>query len=114
VRRLGQFMAVAAGLILVIGSAAAAFLDGAGRQAVAWSGAAALAVQGAAFALAQSLRGQHLTVMWGVGSLVRFGALVLYAVLVAILWRATLTPALLSFAGFLFVTMLVEPVFLKR
>jgi hypothetical protein len=114
VRTLGKFLAMSAGLILVIGAVAWVFLDSQGRQAVAISAAAALAVQGAAFGAANALRGQHLTVMWGVGSLIRFVSLVLYALLVAMLWRASLTPALLSFAGFLFVTMLVEPVFLKR
>jgi hypothetical protein len=109
-----RFMAAAAGLVLAIGGLSAAFLDGPGRGAVALSAGAALGVQGVAFGAANALRGQHLTVMWGVGSLVRFVALVLYALLIAMLWRAALTPALLSFAGFLFATMLIEPIFLKR
>jgi hypothetical protein len=40
--------------------------------------------------------------------------LVCYALYVDRLWRAPLTPALLSFVGFLFATTVFEPLFLRR
>ena len=41
-------------------------------------------------------------------------ALVVYGVIVAKLWQAPVMAALLSFVTFLFVTTVVEPLFLKR
>jgi hypothetical protein len=51
---------------------------------------------------------------WGLGSVLRLLTLVVYAVLVAKAARASVTPALLSFVGFLFVTTVIEPLFLKQ
>jgi len=110
----GQYLSVVVGGIVVVGAIAWAFTDSAGRQTVLVSAAAAVVVQMAAFSVTRALRERHLMLGWGLGSLLRFGALVLYAVIVARLWRAPVAPALLSFVGMLFVTTVVEPVFLKR
>lgn len=103
-------------IIAVVGAIAAAFTagEGGGRQAILASAALALVVQLLAFGVARLLQPRHLLLGWGLGSVMRLVALVLYAVVVAKLWRAPITPALLSFAAFLFVTTVVEPVFLKR
>ena len=113
-KALGLYLAACAAAVVVVGALAILATDAAGRQTILASALAALVVQAGAFGLARSMRDRNIIVGWGLGSLLRVVALVLYAVIVARLWRAQLTPALLSFAGFLFVTTLVEPVFLKR
>jgi hypothetical protein len=100
--------------IALIGAVAWAFTDAAGQQTILVSAAIALGVQLTAFTMARLLQPRHLLLGWGLGSVLRLVVLVIYAVVVARLWRAPLTPALLSFVGFLFVTTVFEPVFLKR
>jgi hypothetical protein len=107
------FLALVAGVALV-GLVAWAFTDEAGRQTVLVSAGVAVVVQMAAFAITRSMREKQLWLGWGLGSLVRAISLVLYAVIVARLWRAPVTPALLSLVGMLFVTTVLEPIFLKR
>ena len=107
------FLALVAGVGLA-GALAWAFTDAASRQVVLVSAGVAVVVQMAAFAVARSLRDKQLLLGWGLGSLLRLISLVLYAVIVARLWLAPITPALLSFVGMLFVTTVVEPIFLKR
>lgn len=106
-------LALMAGVLLV-GAIAWAFSDDAGRQTVLVSGGLAVAVQLAAFAIARAMREKRLMLGWGLGSVLRLATLVLYAVIVARLWRAPITPALLSLVGMLFVTTVFEPIFLKR
>jgi hypothetical protein len=101
-------------IVTVVGAVAWAFTGPAGRQAVLASAGLALAVQLIAFAMARLLQPRHLLLGWGLGSVLRLVALVLYAVVVARLWRAPITPALLSFAACLFATTVVEPIFLRR
>ena len=113
-RAFGEYLAAVLGGIAVVGTVAWVFTDGAGRQTVMVSAVLALVVQMTAFAVTRAMKERHLMLGWGLGSLLRFGALVLYAVIVARLWRAPVAPALLSFVGILFVTTVVEPVFLKR
>jgi hypothetical protein len=100
--------------IALMGAIAWAFVGPVGQQAVLASASLALTVQLVAFGIARQLQRQNLMLGWGLGSVLRLVALVLYAVVVAKLWRAPITPALLSFAAFLFVTTVFEPVFLKR
>ena len=114
VKTFGQYVLSCLVLIALLGAIAFAFAGPAGRQVVVVSAALALAVQTVAFTVARILQRQNLMLGWGLGSVLRLVALVLYALVVAKLWRAPITPALLSFAAFLFVTTVVEPVFLKR
>jgi hypothetical protein len=105
----------AAVIIAAVAAAASAFAGLMGRRAVLVSAALALAVQLVAFAIARRFRTREKMMLgWGLGSMLRFGALVLYGLVVARLWRAPVAPALLSFVAFLFVTTIVEPVFLTR
>jgi hypothetical protein len=108
------FAASCVAIIALIGAAAAVFSEPDARQAIVASGIVALVVQMAAFTVTRLLQGAHAMVGWGIGSGMRFVAVVLYAVVVAKLWQTPVASALLSFVGFLFVTTLVEPLFLKR
>ena len=109
-----EYLASCVLIVAIIGAIAWATTGSAGQRAVLASAALALVVQMAAFSVARMLRGKNLLLGWGMGSVMRLVALVLYAVVVAKLWRVPITPALLSFAAFLFVTTVVEPVLLKR
>jgi hypothetical protein len=82
-------------------------------RAVFTSAAIAVPVQLAAFALTRGMQPANVIAGWGAGMLVRFFALAVYALLVVKAMGLAYGPALLSFAGFLFVSTLVEPVFLK-
>ena len=104
----------AALVIAALATAALAFAGIMGRRVVLVSAALALAVQLVTFAVARRFGRDRIMLGWGLGSLLRFAALVLYGVVVARLWRAPVAPALLSFVTFLFVTTMVEPVFLTR
>jgi hypothetical protein len=99
--------------VALIGAVAWSFLDPAGRQAMLVSGMLAVGVQLVAFTVARRLR-RNIMVGWGLGSVLRLLVLVAYAVVMARIGRAALTPALLSFVGFLFVTTVIEPIFLKQ
>jgi len=114
VRGFAEYAASCVLIVAIIGAVAWAATEPAGRHAVLASAALALVVQTFAFAIVRLFQGKNLLLGWGLGSMLRLVALVLYAVVVAKLWRAPITPALLSFAAFLFVTTVVEPVFLKR
>lgn len=113
-RPFALYAASCLGLIAVLGAIAWVFAGPAGRQAVLASAGLAFVVQMIAFTVARLLQPRHLVLGWGLGSVLRLITLVLFAVVVARLWRAPLTPALLSFAAFLFVTTVVEPIFLRR
>ena len=109
-----MYAGTCAAIILAVGAIAWAFTSPEGRTAVAASAVVALAIQLIAFSIARRMRSRNLILGWGLGSALRLVSLVLFALIVARLWRAPLTPALLSFAGFLFVTTVVEPLFLRR
>jgi hypothetical protein len=108
------FAAACIAIIAAIAALCALFTGPEARQAILASGLVALIVQLAAFTVTRLLLRTHAMVGWGIGSGMRLIALVLYSIVVAKLWRPPVAAALLSFAGFLFVTTLVEPLFLKR
>lgn len=105
---------------LVIGITAlviAVMVHGAASQrAVAASAAFALGVQVVAFALAyEAVRrpGRPIFVGWGLGMLLRFGMLAVYALVIVPALQLPAVPALLSFVIFLFLSTLLEPRLLK-
>jgi len=100
--------------VALLGAIGWGFTDAPGHQAILASAGLAIAVQLATFTLARLLVRRNLLLGWGLGSALRLVALVAYAGVVANVWRVAVVPALLSFVGFLFVTTLFEPVFLKR
>lgn len=80
-----------------------------------WSSAAiALAVQAIAFALARPFVATNPIAGWGLGSLLRFAVVAVHALVGVQALALQSAPALLSLVGFLFITMLVEPLFLKQ
>ena len=100
--------------IALVGAIAWSFVDDAGQSAMLISAGLALVVQMVAFAVARGMRRRNMMLGWGLGSLLRLAMLVVYALVAAKAMRASLTPALVSFVGFLFVTMVIEPIFLKQ
>ena len=90
------------------------FTSPAGHRAMLVSAGLAIGVQLAGFGVAKALVRKNLMLGWGLGSLLRLVALLVYAMVVAKAFNAMLVPALLSFAVFVFVTTVFEPVFLKQ
>ncbi|HEU4877809.1 MAG TPA: hypothetical protein VFT21_00060 [Gemmatimonadaceae bacterium] len=86
-----------------------AFTSDADRHAILVSGILAAAVQMGTFGLVQ-LTGRRNAVLagWGMGAILRGLALILYGLIFARLLGLPLTPALTSFAVFLFASMLLE------
>lgn len=79
-----------------------------------WIGAAiAVVVQAAAFAVARRLARTNVFAGWGLGTVLRFVAIALTALVVVPLLDLPLAAALLSLAIYLFLSTLVEPLFLK-
>lgn len=105
---------VSLAVIAAIAAISMSFTSTAGRQGILAAAVLALGIQLIAFTVARTLQARHLLLGWGLGSLLRLAALVVFAVVAAKLWTVPLTPTLLSFAAFLFVTTVFEPLFLKR
>jgi hypothetical protein len=90
-------------------------LGGAGATpAVAISAVVAAVVQIAAFALTKSMVARNAMAAWGAGALVRMLALFAYAIVAVKVLGLPPAPALLSLFLFFFLSMLLEPVFLRR
>jgi hypothetical protein len=81
-------------------------------RAVWASAVIALVVQGVAFAVARQFVATNAIVGWGIGSLIRFGMVLVHALVGVRALGLESGPALLSLVGFLFVTMVIEPLFL--
>jgi hypothetical protein len=82
--------------------------------AIRLSAITAIVVQLAAFAVTRAIVPRNLMAGWGVGSLLRFATLVLYALLVVKVLGVAPVAALVSLATFLFLSTLIEPLFLRR
>lgn len=82
-------------------------------RAVWTSAVLAFGVQMLAFAVARPFVATNPIAGWGLGSLLRFAVLLLHAFVGVKALGLAVAPALVSLAGFLFITMLVEPLFLR-
>ena len=82
--------------------------------AIGISAVVAAVVQIGAFALTRSLLPTNMVAAWGAGALLRFLTLVVYGLVAVKLLGLPALPALLSLFVFLFLSMLLEPVFLRR
>lgn len=100
--------------VALMGAIAWTFVAPAGRQALLVSAGLAVIVQVVGFTIARFLMGRNMLLGWGLGGALRLLSLVMYAVIVARDSEPLLTVSLLSFVGFLFVTTVFEPIFLKR
>lgn len=103
--------------VVLIGLAGAvlwmAYTFEAGRRAVTVAAVVALVVQGITWGIIRRMGPAQVMAAWGAGALVRAVALVAFAVLGPRVAGLPLEPAAISLAVFLFVTTLVEPLFLK-
>lgn len=88
------------------------FQTDAERQAVLVSGGLAAVVQLATFGLVRLGRRRNALALWGMGTILRGTVLVLYGLFVARSIGLPLTAALVSFAVFLFASMLLESLLL--
>jgi hypothetical protein len=84
------------------------FTSGADKHALLVSAVLAGTVQLATFALVQLAGPKNALVGWGMGIVVRATVLVLYGLFLAKMLGLPLTAALVSFAVFLFASMLLE------
>jgi hypothetical protein len=113
--RAAQYIALCA--VLTFGGAWGITLlrpESAVARAVWTSAVIAFGVQVLAFAVARQFTATNAVAGWGLGSLLRFAALLLHAFVGVKALGLASGPALFSLAGFLFITMLVEPLFLTK
>jgi hypothetical protein len=114
VKRFAKFALVTGAVIAVLAFALTRVMrDPAAARAVWVSAGVAVLVQLAAFGLTRATQPANVVAGWGAGMIVRVMALAAYALLVVNSLGLSMGPALLSLAGFFFVTTLIEPVFLK-
>lgn len=114
VNRLPAFAAATIALVAVGAILLSMVFTGPGDSRAIWISAAVAAFsQIAAFPLVRKLTRNNSMVGWGIGSLVRFGTLGAYAALAATVLHLPMTAALLSLALFYFLSMVIEPLFLR-
>ena len=82
-------------------------------RTIALSGIIASVLQIGAFPVVRRLAGQSPLIGWTVGSLIRFVSLTVYALLVVTVLELPAAPALISLFVFYFLSMLIEPFFLR-
>jgi hypothetical protein len=99
----------AAGWLLAL-----AFAGPRDAAAIRLSAIVAIVVQLVAFAVTKANAQRHLIAAWGVGSLLRFMTLLVYALLAVKVLGLPSLAALVSLATFLFLSTLIEPLFLRR
>jgi hypothetical protein len=97
----------------------ALFPDDQAQRAFRLSAGLAFLVQMIGFAIARFLAGRKggggrdVMIGWGIGSLLRVGTLIVYALVFVRAGGLPMAPSLISLAVFFFVTMLVEPILLQ-
>ena len=115
--KLGGFGGFAVAALILIGLAAAGlsflFRSEGDSRAIWISAVVAWASQVAAFPAVRKLMTVNLMTGWAVGSLVRLGTLLVYALLAVLVFKLSMTPALVGLALFYFVSMVIEPLFLR-
>jgi len=84
-----------------------------GQRAVLASALVAIVVQLVGFVILRRAKRSHAIAAWGVGMLLRFGVLSVYALVVTKIFTLASAPALLSLATFFFLSTLVEPLLLN-
>ncbi len=110
----GMFAIVGAAIIAVAGGVLATLYHGADeRHAIVISALVAFVVQLLTFAIMRLSAEKNLVAGWGLGAIVRFVVFVLYALVIIKALALPASAAMISMAVFLFVSTLVEPLFLK-
>ena len=83
-------------------------------NALGMAAGVALVVQVVAFLVAREFaRRKNVIAGWGIGIALRFVALLLFGLVAVPMFALPLAPAVVSLAVFLFVSTLIEPLFLK-
>lgn len=113
-KRWSMFAGVTAGTVLGTAWGITRLVPRAAVTRAVWvSAGVALVVQLGAFTLARAAQPANVVAGWGAGMLLRMLALAIYGLLVVRALGLEMQPALLSLAGFFFITTVIEPVFLK-
>jgi hypothetical protein len=113
-RKLAIFAALSLVLIAVAGwLLTLAFPTAGDRHAIVVSAIVAYVVQLVSFVIARAWSASNIVAGWGMGMLIRFLVLAIYAFLSARVLGLPVTAALVSLAAFFFVSTLIEPVLLK-
>lgn len=88
--------------------------DAGARRALGIAAAVAFTVQMISFLVARTFaRRQNVMAGWGIGILLRFSVLILFGFFAVPAFALPVASALVSLAMFLFVSTLIEPLFLK-
>jgi hypothetical protein len=115
--RLGGLQGFALASLALIAVAALAltlvFRGPGDSRAIYISAAVAFLSQIAVFPAVRKLTAKNLTAGWGLGSLVRFGTLGVYTLVASLALNLPMTAALVSLALFYFLSMVIEPLFLR-
>jgi len=102
------------GVVVVGGVLLGLAFRGPGDATAIWTSAAvAVVVQLAAFSLGRVVGAGNLTARIGIGALLRFLAIVTYALVVILLVKLPATAALVSLAAFFFLSTVLEPLLIK-
>ncbi len=110
IRAVGLYLVVAVMVTVAAGWVLALVYPGPDAQrAIVTSALLALAIQLVAFLLLQAFKGKNVMAGWGLGALLRFGGLGLYAAFATRALGLDMNTALVSLACFLFLSMLIEP-----
>ena len=113
-KRFAGFVAVT--IVVACGGAWAVtlFVPGAEVARSVWASAAiVVVVQALAFALVRMMGQPNVIAGWGLGMILRVIALIAFGLVGVKALGLSMQPALLSMAGFFFVSTVIEPVFLK-
>jgi len=113
-RGMPGFAAATVGLVGVSAWVMTLVFHGPGDYAaIGLSALVSLAVQIGAFPAIRGLAARNVMLGWGAGSLVRFLSLIVYAVLGATVLHLPLAASLISLFVFYFLSMVIEPLFLR-
>jgi hypothetical protein len=111
---LARYTAVVLGVVVVGGLLMSLAFRGPGDSTAIWtSGAVAVVVQLAAFAVGRLAGQAGLMARMGAGALVRFFGLVAYALVALLALKLPAVAALVSLAAFLFLSTLLDPLLIK-
>jgi hypothetical protein len=114
VKRVALYAASSALIIAALAGVTSMFVTGVGRQAVWASASLAFVIQMVAFMVVRMMPARQMMVGWGLGAILRLMSVIVWGVFLAKVWNAPIAAGLVSYAGFLFLTTVMEPAFLKR
>ena len=111
---LARYAVVVVGVVVVGGLLMSLAFHGPGDSTAIWtSGAVAVVVQLAAFAVGRRAGQAGLMARMGAGALVRFVGLIAYALIATLALKLPAVAALVSLANFLFISALLDPLLIK-